>query len=57
MAVKEIREALSMESNQFSPYRENLKENGLINTSDYGKIAFTLPRFREFVLRMEKYTT
>ena len=57
MAVKEIREALSMESNQFSPYRENLKENGLINTSDYGKIVFTLPRFREFVLRMEKYTT
>ena len=53
--IKEIREELHMESNQFSPYRENLRENGLIDTSTYGKIFFTLPRFREFVLKIEQY--
>ena len=56
MAVKEVREEMNMEPNQFSPYRENLKENGLISTGTYGKIAFTLPRFKEFILRMEQYT-
>ncbi len=55
MQIKDIRERAGMESNQFAPYRENLKENGLINTGTYGKITFTLPRFREFVLRMEEY--
>ncbi|MCR5331806.1 MAG: ATP-binding protein [Lachnospiraceae bacterium] len=55
MSVREIRSALQMESNQFSPYRENLSENGLINTDTYGKISFSLPRFKEFVIRMEKY--
>ena len=53
--VKDIRSELAMESNQFSPYRENLHDNGLINTQIYGKISFTLPRFSEFVLRMEQY--
>lgn len=56
MSIKEIREALHMEPNQFSPYRNNLKEYGLINTSSYGKITFTLPRFKEFVIHMEQYS-
>ncbi len=55
MSVKDIREKLNMESNQFSPYRENLKENGLILTDTYGKLSFSLPRFKEFVLRIERY--
>ena len=54
-AVKDIRGELNMEPNQFSPYRENLHDNGLINTQTYGKISFILPRFGEFVLRMEQY--
>ena len=54
-SVKEIREECGMESNQFSPYREGLKENGLILTDSYGKIFFALPRFREFVIRIEQY--
>ena len=53
--VKDIRDKLNMEPNQFSPYRENLYNNGLINTQTYGKVSFTLPRFSEFVLRMEQY--
>jgi hypothetical protein len=55
MSVKEIREELQMESNQFAPYRENLRENGLIDTGVYGRISFTLPRFKEFVIHIEKY--
>ena len=54
-SVSGIREKLGMESNQFSPYRENLKEYGLIDTASYGKIDFKLPRFTEFIIRMEQY--
>ena len=53
--VVEIRGELKMEPNQFSPYRDNLKEYGLIDASTYGKVYFKLPRFKEFVLRMEQY--
>lgn len=53
--IKSIRQELGMESNQFSPYRENLKDNGLIDTNTYGKIYFTLPRFKEFTNRIERY--
>ncbi|SDB34389.1 DEAD/DEAH box helicase family protein [Eubacterium oxidoreducens] len=53
--VSEIRKILNMESNQFSPYRENLKECGLIDTSTYGRIYFSLPRFEKFVLQIERY--
>ncbi len=54
-SVKEIRESLHMEANQFSPYRENLKEAGLINTDTYGVVKFCLPRFKEFVIKAEQY--
>ena len=54
-SVKDIRDILKMEPNQFSPYREILKENGLINTKTYGRITFCLPRFQEFVLKAEQY--
>ncbi|MBR2275490.1 MAG: ATP-binding protein, partial [Lachnospiraceae bacterium] len=53
--VKEIRGLLEMETNQFSPYRESLKESGLINTDSYGSITFLLPRFKEFVLKAELF--
>ena len=53
--VREIRDILRMETNQFSPYRENLKERGLINTDSYGIITFSLPRFEEFVLKAELF--
>ena len=55
--VKDIRASLQMESNQFSPYRDQLNECGLIDTTTYGKVGFTLPRFRGFLLRMQQYRT
>lgn len=47
--VKEIREQLNMESNELSPYRDRLSNYGIIDTKEYGKITFTLPRFEVFV--------
>ena len=47
--VKEIREKLDMNSGLFSVYRDRLKRKGIIDTSEYGKITLTLPRFEEFV--------
>ena len=46
--VKEIREKLDMNSGLFSVYRDRLKRKGVIDTSEYGKITLTLPRFEEF---------
>lgn len=48
--VKNIRERTGMSSGLFSVYRERLKRKGVLDTDRYGEIAFTLPRFAEFVL-------
>lgn len=53
--VKDIRNILQVASNQFSPYRNKLLEYGIIKDASYGIIEFTLPRFKKFVLYMEKY--
>ncbi len=53
--VKDIRNILDLQPNQFSPYRKKLIDYGLINDSSYGRIEFSLPRFRNFVLYMEKW--
>ena len=55
MTVKDIRGRLNLENNQFSPYRESLRESGLINTDSFGIISFSLPRFREFILKTEQF--
>lgn len=47
--VKNIRERLKIKSELFSVYRERLKRKGVIDTREYGKITFALPRFAEFV--------
>lgn len=52
--VKEFRERLEMNPNLFNQYRRRLKNQGLIDTRQYGTISFTLPRFAEFV-RFETY--
>lgn len=46
--VKELRERLEMKSELFSVYRDRLKRKGVIDTSEYGKLALALPRFAEF---------
>lgn len=47
--VKDLREGLKMKSELFSVYRDRLKRKGVIDTREYGKVTFTLPRFAEFV--------
>lgn len=53
--VKEIRNKLNMTSELFSVYRERLKRKGVIDTKEYGKIRFSLPRFSTFVIENGKY--
>ena len=53
--VKVIRNELNMTSELISVYRERLKRKGVINTKEYGKIRFSLPRFSTFVMENGKY--
>ena len=48
--VEEIRRILSMESNEFSPYRDRLIKRGLINGDERGIVRFTLPCFEQYVI-------
>ena len=45
----EIRELLGLQSSEFSVYRERLKKKGLIDTSKYGYLSLSLPRFAEII--------
>ena len=49
--IKEFREQLSITSGNFSHYRDRLKRKGIIDVSDYGYIAFSLPYFKEYIIR------
>ena len=46
--TKELRESLGMDSSLFSVYRDRLFRKGILNTSDYGYVSITLPRFAEY---------
>ena len=48
--IADIRKDLSMESNEFSPYRDRLIKKGLINGDERGRVFFTLPLFEKFVI-------
>lgn len=48
-SISEIRRTLQMPSNSFSVYRERLLRKGILMAPERGKVAFTLPRFAEFV--------
>lgn len=47
--VKAIRECLQMTSEKFSVYRERLRRKGIVNTAEYGRMTFVLPRFEDFI--------
>lgn len=51
--VSDIRELTDKSSANFSVYRDRLIKKGVISALSYGYLEFTLPRFREFVLKME----
>ena len=49
LKVKELRTRLQMSSELFSVYRDRLRRTGVIDTHEYGKVSFSLPRFSNFV--------
>ena len=48
--IKEIREILSLTSDQFSPYRMRLIRKGIVSGEERGILRFTLPQFEQYVL-------
>ncbi len=48
--IKEIREYLHMETNEFNPYRKRLIKKGIISGDTRGYVEFTLPLFAEYVI-------
>ncbi len=54
-SVIDIREHLSMDSNEFSKYRLRLVRKGIVDGSTRGRLTFTLPLFREFILDQVEY--
>lgn len=48
--VKDIREFLNIENNEFNPYRKRLIKKGLIDGDKYGYVSLTLPYFDEYIL-------
>ena len=48
--IREIRQLLGMETNQFNPYRMRLIRKGVVNGDEYGILKFTLPLFEQFIL-------
>ena len=48
-SIKDIRELLNMETNQFNPYRMRLIRKGIADGETHGKLTFVLPLFEEFV--------
>lgn len=52
VSVKEVRMRLNMDSNNFSTYQNVLEGSGVLKREkSYGILEFSLPFFREFVLR------
>ena len=49
MKTKEVQIETGNTSSSFSTYRKRLMEKGLIDTSDYGYVELTLPRFGEII--------
>lgn len=47
--VFKVRERCNFDTNNFSVYRDRLIKEGIIKSSSYGFIKFTLPRLNEFL--------
>ena len=47
--ISDIREQLSMESNEFAPYRDRLIKKGIVNGKERGRLTFELPLFEEYI--------
>jgi len=53
MKVQAVRDNIGMESDEFSVYKERLKRKGIIDSSQYGYVSLSLPRFEVFVKNMK----
>ena len=49
-----VRKAAGMDPNTFSTYQNRLKNKGLLDSSTYGYVSFTLPRFENYVRTQAK---
>ena len=49
METGELLELSGQKKNEFSQYRERLRDKGLINTDTHGVVSYNLPRFDVFV--------
>lgn len=48
--IKDIREQLGMETNEFNPYRKRLMKKGIVSGETRGYVFFTLPLFERYVI-------
>ena len=48
--IADVRKALSMDTNQFNPYRDRLIKRGAVNGGVRGHVSFTLPLFERYVI-------
>lgn len=46
---------IGMAPNQFSQYREKLIRKGIIDTTKYGYMRLSLPRFKEYAIQRLEY--
>lgn len=47
--IKDIREAVKLNSGEMSTYRRRLNVKGLVDVSSYGSMSFILPKFSEII--------
>lgn len=55
VSIKEIHERLNRPSNFVANYRRRLLDDQVIKSTNYGEVAFTLPFFKEYVLRQYRF--
>ncbi|MBR5648214.1 ATP-binding protein [Pseudobutyrivibrio sp.] len=48
--ASEIKAELSIENNEYTPYRDRLIKRGIIDGSEHGHLKFILPLFEQYVL-------
>lgn len=53
--IKEIRERLNRPSNFIANYRRRLLDDQVIEVTGYGEAAFTLPFFKEYILKRKMF--
>ena len=53
--IDDIQKRSGMRLSNFNNYRARLIRKEIVSPNGYGKLAFTLPRFKEFVLMAEQF--